>query len=98
VEVLHETLPDNSFLALLPLQINQDIELLQRFQNQWQALGRDCWLFETAGIQRPSQWLNILSQCDLVVGMRLHALILALSSGVPVVGLSYDAKVGHVLS
>jgi polysaccharide pyruvyl transferase WcaK-like protein len=98
IRALHANLPDKTALLLLPLQVNQDQELLLRFQHQWTNLGRTCWLLETDAIERPSQWLNILSQCDLVVGMRLHALILALSSAVPVVGLSYDAKVAHVLT
>ena len=34
-----------------------------------------------------------LSECDLVLGMRLHSLILAANYGVPVVGLIYDPKV-----
>ena len=38
-----------------------------------------------------------MSRLDLLVGMRLHSLILALKSGVPVVGLSYDPKVRSVL-
>jgi len=98
VSALNENLPEKSSLLLLPLQAKQDKDLLLRFQRVWTELGRNSWLLETEDIQRPSQWLNILSQCDLVVGMRLHALILALSAGVPVVGLSYDAKVAHVLN
>jgi polysaccharide pyruvyl transferase CsaB len=36
---------------------------------------------------------SIFSQLDLLIGMRLHALILAALNGVPVVGISYDPKV-----
>jgi len=41
----------------------------------------------------PSALRAILGRCDLVLGMRLHAIILAATVGVPAVALSYDPKV-----
>jgi polysaccharide pyruvyl transferase CsaB len=35
---------------------------------------------------------------DLVVGMRLHAIVFAASAGTPVIGLSYDPKVPSMMS
>ena len=45
----------------------------------------------------PQQIQTVVSACDLVVGMRLHSTILAMTAGVPVVGLSYDPKVQHIM-
>ncbi len=45
----------------------------------------------------PAQLFAVLSQCDLVVGMRVHALILALLGNVPVVALSPDTEIEQVM-
>jgi len=45
----------------------------------------------------PRQLLTLMGQFDLVIGMRLHALILATAAGVPQVGLSYDPKIDGFL-
>lgn len=45
----------------------------------------------------PRQLMGLFGQLDLVIGMRLHALIFAAAAGVPVVGISYDPKVESFL-
>ncbi len=45
------------------------------------------------GDRGPSALAALVGRCDLVVGMRLHALVVATASGVPGVALSYDPKV-----
>ena len=43
--------------------------------------------------KEPEEIEALISQCDLVVGMRFHSIIFAARSAVPVVSLSYDPKV-----
>ena len=45
------------------------------------------------GDSDPAKLGAILGGCDLVVGMRLHSVILAALAGVPAVALAYDPKV-----
>jgi len=46
----------------------------------------------------PEEILAIAKSFDLIVGMRLHALINGVVAGVPVVGLSYDPKIDRFLN
>lgn len=39
-----------------------------------------------------------LAQCDLMIGMRLHACILALSEGIPTLAINYDNKVTKLMT
>ncbi|WP_031514076.1 polysaccharide pyruvyl transferase CsaB [Desulfofalx alkaliphila] len=43
------------------------------------------------------EFMGIIAACDMLVGMRLHSLIMAAIVGVPVVGLSYDPKIDRFL-
>ena len=95
--VIDQSLPKQATVLLLPLKHDQDTELLSQFMNEWHSRGRIAEILTTAQIERPSQWLAVLAQLDLLIGMRLHAIIMALKCGVPVVGLAYDPKVRHVL-
>ena len=45
----------------------------------------------------PNQYVNFIGECQLTIGMRLHALIFSTIKGVPHIGLSYDKKVESLL-
>ena len=45
----------------------------------------------------PELLIGLLSRMDVVVSMRLHGLIFSSVSGVPLVGVSYDPKIGSFL-
>lgn len=51
-----------------------------------------------SGPWTPQEVMALLGQMDLVIGMRLHALILAVAMNVPVVGIVYDPKIRAFLS
>ncbi len=45
------------------------------------------------GSQSPAEKAAVLASCDLVLGMRLHSIVFAMSAGVAAVALAYDPKV-----
>ncbi|MCD1260865.1 polysaccharide pyruvyl transferase family protein [Paenibacillus athensensis] len=51
----------------------------------------------TPGVVHPQDMLEQVAACDLLIGMRLHALIYAASQYVPMVGISYDPKIDQFL-
>jgi L-malate glycosyltransferase len=72
----------------------QDDDLGKDFLKQ---LARPAQTTFVSGTLLPSQMLSIIGLTDLMVGMRLHALILAARSSIPVVALSYQPKVAGFL-
>lgn len=49
-------------------------------------------------VDRPDELMALAGCMDMVVGMRLHALIFGAAMGVPLLGLSYDPKVDALLT
>jgi len=49
------------------------------------------------GVYSPEELLGIIGRLDLLIGMRLHSLIMATMKGVPLLGIVYDPKVGEFL-
>ncbi|PJF28419.1 MAG: polysaccharide pyruvyl transferase CsaB [Phototrophicales bacterium] len=48
-------------------------------------------------VDHASDMLSLLGSCDLILGMRLHSILLAAVVGVPSVGLIYDPKVRQAM-
>lgn len=79
---------------LLPMQTGSDKPVAEQFARQWHQgnqVGNRATLCSLEKGLTPL--LANITSCDLMIGMRLHALILAAAAGVPSVALSYDPKV-----
>ncbi|WP_135552014.1 polysaccharide pyruvyl transferase CsaB [Paenibacillus cymbidii] len=61
------------------------------------AAGSEPKMTVVGGIDHPQRMLAEVSRCDVLVGMRLHALIYAASQLVPMVGITYDPKIDQFL-
>jgi polysaccharide pyruvyl transferase CsaB len=75
---------------LFPMQPQTDKEIAEQFAREWHTENRTTLCSTETGL--PALVQN-LANCEMMVGMRLHALILAAACGVPSVALSYDPKV-----
>lgn len=91
---LKKILPSDAVVVPLILHESQDRALLENVGGQLNLK------LEHPSIKAndlPSHWLKLIAGLDMVVAMRLHAVIMALKSGVPVAGISYDPKVKMVV-
>lgn len=81
-------------LAFVPFQergvgLQDDLGLARRLASQFERIPTA--VIAHAG--RVSEILNVFSECELIVGMRLHATIFACIVGKPVLAIAYDPKV-----
>jgi polysaccharide pyruvyl transferase CsaB len=81
--------------VLFPMQPSTDREVADQFARAWQPVGRTTLCSPESGL---APLVQNLAACHLVIGMRLHALILAAAGGVPSVALSYDPKVAAFMA
>ncbi len=92
-----DALPAHSAILFLPMQIERDEQPLKTIEQLLAPFNlRTNWL-NSAIFTRPSQWLALIAGCDFLIGMRFHALLMALKSGKPVIGITYDQKVSQLL-
>ena len=77
-----------------PWSREDDTEVSLRVRKRMRRADRAAVLTEP---RPPEEAAGLLAGCDVVLGMRLHALNLACAAGVPVVGLAYDQKVTALL-
>ena len=74
--------------------LTDDAGACERVRSQMQR-GSETIILDRA--HSPEEAAGLLSVCDVVLAMRLHAAILAVNSGVPTVALSYDPKVSGIM-
>ncbi|QHE54110.1 polysaccharide pyruvyl transferase family protein [Pontibacillus sp. HMF3514] len=85
----------NVRFVLIPFsQYQGDITLMKRVK---QYLPKGSSYFINPKNKSSKYIQGLCSSLSLMIGMRLHSLILAASQNVPVIGLSYDPKVNHFM-
>lgn len=80
----------DAHIVLLPLQYPVDVEACQRLRGFMDHEERATVLMTGCDTE---QFLSLMGNFDLLIGMRLHALIFAAVMEVPFVAVSYDPKI-----
>jgi polysaccharide pyruvyl transferase CsaB len=94
--IFKKTFPVNAVFLMLPFQKSEDSHVLEKLVNECNKLDLNAVVLNAEEIVRPSQWLKLMESFDLLIGMRLHALLMAIKAGKPVVGVPYDPKVTYL--
>ncbi len=75
-------------LVFLPMQRDQDTSICVQMASRMTVPS-----YVVTTPLSPRKMMTLIGEMSLLIGMRLHALIFAASSGVPFVSLAYDPKV-----
>ncbi|MBC9784498.1 polysaccharide pyruvyl transferase CsaB [Heliobacterium chlorum] len=93
LEVAKFLLAEGWKISFLPMHVHEDteysIKLVQQLSHPQATVNTTASDFEQA--------IDVIGDADLLIGVRLHALIFGTMQGVPVVGIAYDPKVRDFL-
>ena len=82
----------NARIIFLPMHYNEDIKAAQSIAEISNA---ECKIIN--GVHSTKELLSLVGCMDVLIGIRLHALIFAGVMNVPMVGISYDPKIDRFL-
>ncbi len=85
----------NAVVVFLPLQFPADMLVAQKVLEQMQDT-RDTLVLQQGFSAK--EYLAIISNCHLLIGMRLHALVFAALANVQFLAVSYDPKVDRFVN
>lgn len=81
----------NTFILLLPFQASQDLAIAQKIH---QKIPKNS---QIVSLTNPRELKGIFTGVNMTIGMRLHCIIMAASSGCNCFPLSYDPKVTNLM-
>lgn len=85
-------------IRFLPFHIPDDVAASRYVADRLVGIPPECSVEFAEGAVHPQQMFTEVGACDLLIGMRLHALIYAASQFVPLVGISYDPKIDQFVN
>lgn len=81
----------NANIIFLPFQLSKDLEICQQIANK---LTKN---YQILSIENPQELKGIFAAMEMLIGMRLHSLIMAGSENCKCFALSYDPKVLNLM-
>lgn len=87
-KVIDKLNENNIMCYLIPFHYYEDMEVLTKIENR---LGNKCKYIKKK--LSALEVYKIISEMNLLVGIRLHSLVFAASAGVPIIAISYDPKI-----
>lgn len=82
----------NANIILIPFQISKDLEVCEKIAQQLKTN------YQILTLENAQELKGLFSQIDMLIGMRLHSLIMAGSENCKCFALSYDPKVSNLMS
>ncbi|QEK11453.1 polysaccharide pyruvyl transferase CsaB [Crassaminicella thermophila] len=79
-------------VLFIPMQPAKDMEISKKIMNK---MKKEAFILKRE--YKPDEILGIIKSLDILVGMRLHALIFAAIGTVPMIGIEYDPKIAAFL-
>ena len=80
-------------IKLLSLQDSLDLEVLENFSRKLEKRGINSRIYRNDSIL---ETVETISNLEYLIGMRFHANLVAVKSGVKVLGINYDVKVENL--
>lgn len=77
-----------------PIALENDLEVARRVRNRMRLKSHSGVVYDELG---PLERFQLVGLGDLVLGMRLHAVVAGIRGRIPAVGLCYDPKVGRMM-
>lgn len=85
-------------IRFLPFHLPSDHKASKEVMDRMGSAAETKHIRIIEGAEHPQRMLGEVSNCDLLIGMRLHSLIYAASQSVPMIGISYDPKIDQFLN
>ena len=85
-------------IVLIPFHYSEDIRVIEEIERRMEGkVELKNRIFSVKHKYLTNEMLSIIGNMDLLVGVRLHALIHSAIMNVPMIGISYDPKVNSFL-